>query len=125
MNILPLLVGNRVLKFRPGSLSLGVKRQGREADHSSLSSAEVHFPNTPSWRCDQSKKSTGTIFDWLPITIPFVVIFSPCRKTQGYRSHSRKLQGEHKMAISYESAIHEHPVRTQRRSVNGEIVYKN
>jgi hypothetical protein len=41
----------------PGSLSLGVKRPEREADHSSPSSAEVkvcvelyfHSPNTPSW----------------------------------------------------------------------------
>jgi hypothetical protein len=42
----------------PGSLSLGVNRPGREADHSPPSSAEVkkcvdlyrHSPNTPSWR---------------------------------------------------------------------------
>jgi hypothetical protein len=42
----------------PGSLSLGVKREGREADHSSPSSAEVknawsytsNPPKTPSWR---------------------------------------------------------------------------
>jgi hypothetical protein len=40
------------------ALSLGVKRPGREADHSPPSSAEVkewvelyiHSPNTPSWR---------------------------------------------------------------------------
>jgi hypothetical protein len=42
----------------PGALSLGVKRPGREADHSPPSSTEVkewvelyiHSPNTPSWR---------------------------------------------------------------------------
>jgi hypothetical protein len=42
----------------PGALSLGVKRPGREADHSPPSSVEVkecvelylQFPNTPSWR---------------------------------------------------------------------------
>jgi hypothetical protein len=42
----------------PGALSMGVKRPGREADHSPPSSAEVkewvepyiHSPNTPSWR---------------------------------------------------------------------------
>jgi hypothetical protein len=42
----------------PGALSPGVKRLGREADHSPPSSAEVkewvelylHSPNTPSWR---------------------------------------------------------------------------
>jgi hypothetical protein len=47
----------------PGALSLGVKRSGREADHSSQSSAEVkewvglylHYPNTPSWRGAQLK----------------------------------------------------------------------
>jgi hypothetical protein len=40
-----------------GAFSLGIKRPGREADHSSSSSAEVecvelhiHSPNTPSWR---------------------------------------------------------------------------
>jgi len=41
----------------PGALSVGVKRPGREADHTSPSSAEVkecvelylHSPNTPSW----------------------------------------------------------------------------
>jgi hypothetical protein len=40
------------------ALSLGIKRPGREADHSPPSSAEVkecvelylHFTNTPSWR---------------------------------------------------------------------------
>jgi hypothetical protein len=40
------------------ALSLGVKRPGRDADHSPPSSAEVkecmelyiHSPNTPSWR---------------------------------------------------------------------------
>jgi len=43
----------------PGSLSFGVKRPGREADHSPASNAEVkewvelynHSPNTPWWRC--------------------------------------------------------------------------
>jgi hypothetical protein len=46
------------IQWVPGALSLGVKRPGREADHSSPSSAEVkeyvelyiHSPNTPSWR---------------------------------------------------------------------------
>jgi hypothetical protein len=41
----------------PGALSLGIKRPGREDDHSPPSSAEVkelvelylHSPNTPSW----------------------------------------------------------------------------
>jgi hypothetical protein len=42
----------------PGALSLGIKRTGREADHSHAFSAEVrecvelylHSPNTSSWR---------------------------------------------------------------------------
>jgi hypothetical protein len=46
------------IQWVSGSLSLGVKRPGREADHSLPSSAEVkervelylHSPNTPSWR---------------------------------------------------------------------------
>jgi hypothetical protein len=46
------------IQWVPGALSLGVKRLGREADHSPPSSAEVkecvelylHSPNTPSWR---------------------------------------------------------------------------
>jgi hypothetical protein len=51
------------IKWVPGALSLGVKRLGREADHSPSSSAEVqecvdlylHSPNTASWRGAQSK----------------------------------------------------------------------
>jgi hypothetical protein len=45
------------IQWVPGALSLGVKQPGREADHSSLSTAEVkegvelylHSPNTPPW----------------------------------------------------------------------------
>jgi hypothetical protein len=45
------------IQWVPGALSLGVKRPGREADHSPPSNAEVkecvelylHSPNTPSW----------------------------------------------------------------------------
>jgi hypothetical protein len=52
------------IQWEPGALSLGVKRLGREADHSPPSSAEVkecvelynHSPNTPSWRGAQLKK---------------------------------------------------------------------
>jgi hypothetical protein len=51
------------IQWVPGSLSLGVKRPGREADHSPPSSADVkdwvelhiHSPNTPSWRGAQLK----------------------------------------------------------------------
>jgi hypothetical protein len=46
-----------------GGLSLGVKRPGREADHSPPSNAQVkecvqlylHFPNTSAWRGAQLK----------------------------------------------------------------------
>jgi hypothetical protein len=57
------------------ALSLGVKRPGREADHSPPSSGEVkecvelylHSPNTPSW-CGAQLKSIGTT---LPLPLPF------------------------------------------------------
>jgi hypothetical protein len=53
-----------------GSLSLGIKRPGREAYHSPPSSAEVkeyveiylHSPNTPSWRCALLKEAQGQLY---------------------------------------------------------------
>jgi hypothetical protein len=50
--------GKSPIQWVPGTLSLGVKRPGRETDHSPPPSAEVkecvelylHFPNTSSWR---------------------------------------------------------------------------
>jgi hypothetical protein len=64
------------IQWVPGALSLGVKRPGREADHSLPSSAEIkewvelylHSPNTPPWRGAQLK-STGT-------TLPFTFTFT-------------------------------------------------
>jgi hypothetical protein len=55
------------IQWVPGDRSLGVKRPGREADHSPLSSAEVkecvelylRSPNTPS-RFGSQLKITGT-----------------------------------------------------------------
>jgi len=52
------------IQWVPGSLSLGVKWPGREADHLPPSSAEVkewvelylHSPGRPSWRSAQLKK---------------------------------------------------------------------
>jgi hypothetical protein len=52
------------IQWVPGSVSLGVKRPGRKADHSPPSSAEdkeyvelyLHSPNTPSWRGAQLKR---------------------------------------------------------------------
>jgi len=56
----------------------GVKRPGREADHSLPSSAEIkmrgaitHSPNTPSWRGDQL--NTGTNLH-LSLTLHLLVI---------------------------------------------------
>jgi hypothetical protein len=51
-------------------LSLGIKRPGREADHSPPSSAEVkeclelyfRSPNTPSWRGAHFKKAQGQLY---------------------------------------------------------------
>jgi hypothetical protein len=58
------------VQWVPVALSLRVKRLGREADHSSLSSAEVkelvelylHSPNTPSWRGAQLQKKHRDYF---------------------------------------------------------------
>jgi hypothetical protein len=46
------------IQWVTGALSLGIKRPGREAEHSPPSSAKVN--NTPSWRGIQFKKGTGT-----------------------------------------------------------------
>jgi hypothetical protein len=53
-----------------GTISLGVKWPGREADHSPPSSAEdkewvelyLHSPNTASWRCGQLKHRDNFTF---------------------------------------------------------------
>jgi hypothetical protein len=58
------------IQWEPGALSLGVKRPGREADHSPTSSAEVkelvelylHSPITPSWRGAQLKHRDNFTF---------------------------------------------------------------
>jgi hypothetical protein len=58
------------IQWVPEALSLGVKRQGREADHSPPSSAEVkkcvelyiHSPNRPSWSGPELKKSTRQLY---------------------------------------------------------------
>jgi hypothetical protein len=54
------------IQWVPGALSLGIKRPGRETDHSPPFSAEVkewvelylHSPSTPSWRGAQLKHRT-------------------------------------------------------------------
>jgi hypothetical protein len=56
--------------WAPGALSVGIKRPGREADHSPPSSAEVkecvelyfHSHNTPSWRDAQLKHRDNFTF---------------------------------------------------------------
>jgi hypothetical protein len=58
------------IQWVAGALSLGVKRPGREADHSPPSIAEVkdcvelylHSPNTPSWRGAQLKHRDNFTF---------------------------------------------------------------
>jgi hypothetical protein len=63
----------------PTVLSLGIKRPGREADHSPPSTVEVkecvelylHSPKTPSWR--GALLSTGTTL-LLPFTIIIIII---------------------------------------------------
>jgi hypothetical protein len=60
------------IQLVPGSLSLEVKRPGREADHSLPSAAEVkecpHSPNTPSWRgaqLEEKHKVVLVVAKWL------------------------------------------------------------
>jgi hypothetical protein len=58
------------IQWVPGALSLGVKRPGRETDHSPSSSAELkewveiylHSPNTPAWRVAQFKHKENFTF---------------------------------------------------------------
>jgi hypothetical protein len=57
------------IKWVAGALFLGVKRSGREANHSPPSSAEVkecmelcfHSPNTPPWCRAHLKKAQGQL----------------------------------------------------------------
>jgi hypothetical protein len=61
------------IQWVPGAISLGVKRPGREADHSPPSSAEVkecvelylHSSDTPSWRGAHLKKAKGQLYLYL------------------------------------------------------------
>jgi len=62
------------IQWGPGALSLGVKRPGREADHSPTSSAEIkelvelYIPshNKPSWRGAQfKKKAQGRLYSYI------------------------------------------------------------
>jgi hypothetical protein len=57
LNIMSNVATQPRIQWVPGALSSGVKRQGREADHSPPASAEVKkrgsihpLPHTPSWR---------------------------------------------------------------------------
>jgi hypothetical protein len=75
------------IQWVPGALSLGVKRPGREDNHSPPSSAEVkecmelylHSPNTPSWRGAQLKHRdnfTFTFYYYSVITIATLMLSS-------------------------------------------------
>jgi hypothetical protein len=65
------------IQWAPGALFVGVKRPGREANHSPPFSAEVkecveiylHSPNTPSWRGAQ-KKAKGQLYCLLLPLLP-------------------------------------------------------
>jgi hypothetical protein len=65
------------IQWVPGAPSLGVKRPGREAEHSSPSSAEVkervelhlYSPNTPSWRGAQKKHRDNFTLPYLPLLL--------------------------------------------------------
>jgi hypothetical protein len=56
-----------------GALSLGVKRQGREDDHSPPSSAKIknawHSTNTPSWRGAQLKHRYNFTFTFTSVDV--------------------------------------------------------
>jgi hypothetical protein len=65
------------IQWVPGALSLGVKRQGREADHSPPCSVKVkecvelylHSCNTPSWRGAQLKHRDKFIYIYIYIYV--------------------------------------------------------
>jgi hypothetical protein len=65
------------IQWVPGTLSLGVKRPGRETDNSHPSSVEVkecvelyfHFPNTPSWRGAQLKHRDNFTMKLTSVTV--------------------------------------------------------
>jgi hypothetical protein len=65
------------IQWEPGALSLGVKRPGREADHSPPSSTEVkervelylHSPGTHSWRGAQLKHRDNFTFAFYPLLL--------------------------------------------------------
>jgi hypothetical protein len=64
------------IQWVKGALTLGVKRPGREADHSPPSSAEVkecvelyiHSSNTPAW-CGAQLKADGQLYFYLTYNI--------------------------------------------------------
>jgi hypothetical protein len=65
------------IQWVKGARSLGIKRPGREADHSPPSSAVVkecvdlyfHSPNTPSWCGAQLKEAQGHFYLYLYLSI--------------------------------------------------------
>jgi hypothetical protein len=68
------------IQWVPGAISLGVKRPGREADHSPPSSAVVkecvelylHSPNTPPWRDTQLKHRDNFTFNFQQMSIGYL-----------------------------------------------------
>jgi hypothetical protein len=72
------------IQWVQGVLSLGVKRAGREADHSPPTSAEVkewvelyfHSPNTPPWRGAQLKHRDNFVLNKTPFICPLFMKYS-------------------------------------------------
>jgi hypothetical protein len=77
------------IQWVPGALSPGLKRPGREADHSPPFSADVkecvglylHSPITPSWRGVQlhnkKKKSTRTTLPYISLeTFGYILVYT-------------------------------------------------
>jgi hypothetical protein len=70
------------IQWIPGALSLGVKRPGREADHSSQSSAEVknawRYTSTPQYAIMAwcSVKAQGQLYLYFPLCVPPLKLFN-------------------------------------------------
>jgi hypothetical protein len=115
LGILPFTTASRMaleptqppIQWVPGALSWGVKRPGREADHSPPSSAEakewvelyLHSSNMPSWRGAQLKHRDNftftfnfvwqlMLYSYDLVSWSFVVMFCPLLMQRLYHCHS-------------------------------------
>jgi hypothetical protein len=86
-----------LIQWVAGALSPGIKRPGREADHSPPSSAEakdwvelyLHSPNTPSWRGVRLKKVQGRPFIF-PFTIHYTALQTRRPRVELHRRENLK-----------------------------------